>query len=527
MISPSLFGPSTRLRVSLMMLANGLFILFIAGCLWLKSNYEATQLAETSAARTLHLIEKTLQNADKALQQTATLLGQSCEEMSGPLQKATSVNPYFRMIYITDVKKSNIYCASSPKSQINPNISLSKLLPDKDPDQPHLFWMQTSRITNRPSIILYRPQKNGQAIIGTLEGQYFSDMLALRTGKNINRYEIDIHPLSMVNLNGKISFELSQPNNPTNIQARSDIYPLFISASYSNTLLISLAKMNALWAGLLILIFYIGSHYLCWSVFGSKRYFIQQVQKAIQNKQFEPFYQPIVNTTGMASGAEVLIRWRHRAKGLIFPDQFIAAADQLNLLTPIMQSLFIQITEDTSQNLLPANCRLGINLSARQLEDPLMLGSVFNLNSHLKSKGYKLIVEITEEGIIKNQHHAKLVMDQMNASGIMVAIDDFGMGHSSLSYLRHFPFGYLKIDKSFVDGLPDNQKDIVIIKSIITLARELKLEIVAEGVETEAQAGFLRTMQIDYFQGYLFSKPLPLNNWLDFIKNNQQPGIKQ
>ncbi|MGL4604387.1 MAG: EAL domain-containing protein [Iodobacter sp.] len=510
-----------------MIAANGLFILFIAGCLWLKSNDEATQLAETSAARTLHLIEKTLQNADMKLQQTASLLGQPCQAISGKLQKVTAVNPYFRMIYISDFNKSNIYCASSPNEQIDANFSVRKLLQGKNPDQPHLFWTPTSRITQRPSIVLYRPQKNGQAIIGTLEGQYFSDMLILRTGKNINRYEIDIHPLSMVNSNGKITFEPSQPNNPTNILAKSDLYPLFISASYSNTLLIAQAKANALWAGLLILMFYIGSHYLCWYVFGSKRYFIQQVQKAIQNKQFEPFYQPIVNTAGIASGAEVLIRWRHPAKGLIFPDQFIAAADQLNLLTPIMQSLFIQITEDTSQNLLPANCRLGINLSARQLEDPLMLGSVFNLNAHFKSKGYGLIVEITEEGIIKNQHHAKLVMDQMNASGIMVAIDDFGMGHSSLSYLRHFPFGYLKIDKSFVDGLPGNQKDIVIIKSIITLARELKLEIVAEGVETEAQAGYLRTMQIDYFQGYLFSKPLPLNNWLDFIKSNQQAAIMQ
>jgi hypothetical protein len=163
-------------------------------------------------------------------------------------------------------------------------------------------------------------------------------MLALRADEYINRYEIDIHPLSMVNLNGKITFEPSQPQNQANIQARSDLFPVFITASYSKALLIELAKKNALWAGLLILMFYIGSHYLCWSVFGSKRYFIQQVQKAIQNKQFEPFYQPIVNTTGIASGAEVLIRWRHPAQGLIFPDQFIAAADRLNLLTPIMQS---------------------------------------------------------------------------------------------------------------------------------------------------------------------------------------------
>ncbi|NEQ55259.1 MAG: EAL domain-containing protein, partial [Leptolyngbya sp. SIO3F4] len=237
------------------------------------------------------------------------------------------------------------------------------------------------------------------------------------------------------------------------------------------------------------------------------------LRQAIKRQEFVVNYQPIVSlTTGEIGGMEALIRWQHPEQGFISPGQFIPAAESSGLIVPLGLIVLRQACEHLHQwqqqysTLKPL--RVSVNLSVRQFAQPDLVASIQQILIETGLRPENLKLEITESAIMDNAESAALILRELRSQNIQLAIDDFGTGYSSLSYLTQFPVDTLKIDRAFVNQLDQDSKHVDIFQAIVTLARTLGMDVVAEGIETETQLNQLRTLGCQWGQGYLFSKPV-------------------
>jgi EAL domain-containing protein (putative c-di-GMP-specific phosphodiesterase class I) len=235
------------------------------------------------------------------------------------------------------------------------------------------------------------------------------------------------------------------------------------------------------------------------------------MQQAVIDQAFEVYYQPIIDVaTGKLVSMEALARWYHPSRGQISPDEFIPLAEKTGLILPlgeqILRTVCRQLKRWDAQGF--SGFRVAVNLSARQFESDVVL-MVESIIKETKISPSRLALEITEGIAMQNVEHNIRMLEQLRALGVTISIDDFGTGYSSLAYLKRFPLNTLKIDKSFIGDLETNQDDQEITRAIITLGQNLKLKVLAEGVETSGQLDFLRRNGCDLVQGYIYSRPLP------------------
>jgi diguanylate cyclase (GGDEF)-like protein/PAS domain S-box-containing protein len=236
------------------------------------------------------------------------------------------------------------------------------------------------------------------------------------------------------------------------------------------------------------------------------------LRHALATEAFELHYQPRVSlTTGAITSVEALIRWRQPGHGLVSPASFIPLAEETGLIVPmgawVLRTACRQMRVWRDAGL--RDLRVAVNLSPRQFRQPDLIRMIAGILDDEGLEAAYLELEITEGVAMHDPVNNQKVLEDLSGRGIALAIDDFGTGYSSLAYLKRFPIDYLKIDQSFVRGLPGDEDDENIVRSIIALAKTLKLTVIAEGVETEAQREFLRRYECDEMQGYLFSKPRP------------------
>ena len=236
------------------------------------------------------------------------------------------------------------------------------------------------------------------------------------------------------------------------------------------------------------------------------------LRRAIEREEFVLYYQPQVDiNSGRILAVEALIRWQHPELGFVSPVDFIPLAESNGLIVPIgewtLRTACAQAKRWQEEGLPPL--RMSVNLSARQFEQPDLLDTVARTLRETELDPTFLEFEITEGAVMKNAERAIDIMHRLREMQIQIAIDDFGSGYSSLSYLKRFPIDRLKIDQSFVREATTDSTDAAIIMAIITLAQNLRMKVIAEGVETEDQLRLLRLLKCDEIQGYLFSRPLP------------------
>jgi len=239
---------------------------------------------------------------------------------------------------------------------------------------------------------------------------------------------------------------------------------------------------------------------------------VVDLQSAVKNNELELYYQPIVNAESAdIVGFEALLRWRHPEQGIISPNVFIPIAEETGLITSIGEWAIGAALEQLKawQNKHSADLFVNINISARQFFDKRIVDIIKSALKTYKVAPHTVNFELTESILMEDVDKAIGILTSLRDMGTGIAVDDFGTGHSSMSYLKQFPVDTIKIDKSFVRGLPTDSVDTAIIEAIFALAKSLKLEVVAEGVETEKQFDFLRAKNCTKVQGYLFSKPIP------------------
>ena len=239
------------------------------------------------------------------------------------------------------------------------------------------------------------------------------------------------------------------------------------------------------------------------------------LRRAVERQEFFLQYQPIISlAAGDISGFEALIRWQHPERGLVPPDEFISIAEETGLIIPIGQWVLREACRQMQEwrRQLPSERALtmSVNLSGKQFSQPDLTEQIATILRETGLPPSCLKLEITESMVMENIDTAIGMLTQLRALGVELSIDDFGTGYSSLSYLHRFPINTLKIDRSFVSRMLDNTENEEIVRTIVTLARSLEMNVVAEGVETRGQLEQLRALECDFGQGYLFAKPLPV-----------------
>ncbi len=239
------------------------------------------------------------------------------------------------------------------------------------------------------------------------------------------------------------------------------------------------------------------------------------LRRAIENDEFELYYQPQVDLqTGQIAGCEALIRWNQPDLGQVSPAQFIPVAEHSNLIVEIGEWVMREVCRQARVwHDQGANLKVSFNVSARQFIRPDEL--LRSLRSALTDSGVNPVlmeIELTESLLLDPQGMSE-VLNEIRALGVNLALDDFGTGYASLSYLRRFPIHILKIDQSFVSDADHNANDAEMVKTIIGMAHNLRMSLVAEGVETAEQALLLKMEGCEVAQGYFYSRPVPVNEF--------------
>lgn len=254
------------------------------------------------------------------------------------------------------------------------------------------------------------------------------------------------------------------------------------------------------------------------------------LRKALKNKEFILYYQPKVDViSGEFVGVEALIRWNHPTLGLILPDTFIPIAEDTGLILSIGEWVLQEACRackcwiDSGYKALP----VAINISAKQfhLQDIAAI-----IKQTIETSGLPpdfLQIEITETAIMLNLDDTEQKLREINKMGIKIAIDDFGVGYTSISHLKRFPVNYLKIDRAFINGIPNNKDDVAIVRTIIVLSQNLEMKCIAEGVETEVQLNCLKELGCQMAQGYFFSRPLSEKKLLLMFEHKLDPKEMQ
>jgi len=242
--------------------------------------------------------------------------------------------------------------------------------------------------------------------------------------------------------------------------------------------------------------------------------------RALERGEFMLHFQPKMQVSSRnVAGMEALVRWQNPDKGLMLPGEFIGIAEETGMIVPLGDWVLTEACRQ-GQMLRCAghdDLRVAVNLSVRQLYDE---GLAQRVSGALERTGFpaeNLELEITESMVMRDAEGAIKMLHALRDTGVRIAIDDFGTGYSSLAYLKRFPIDCVKIDRSFIRDLPDDRDDASITRSIIAMAHNMKLEVVAEGVETVSQLEFLHTHDCDEIQGFLFSEPLGADAFERFL----------
>lgn len=246
------------------------------------------------------------------------------------------------------------------------------------------------------------------------------------------------------------------------------------------------------------------------------------LRAALAQSQFVMYYQPIVDlNSSQIIKAEALIRWQHPTKGVISPAEFIQIAEDNGMIDQIGNAVFDQVLKDSAyiRDRFNPNFQVSFNVSPRQFLDEENVLSWIDRMQHMQMPASAISIEITESLLLQATNSVKHILTELIAAGAEIAIDDFGTGYSALAYLKKFDVDYVKLDRSFIHNIEMDNDTRVLCEAIISMAHKLKIQVIAEGIETLAQRTLLQSYECDYGQGYLISKPLALGEFAQFMQS--------
>jgi len=483
------------------------------------------QLEARLAARSIgDRIEVIATEARAAVKQLAPLAAQPCNRLMPELMRRTAIVPYVRSLNVIDGDR--VSCSSAL------GIQSSRLTeaPDIPPYAVREPWTTMLRATpvvpDRPALAIGEPAPDGRAVFAVVDDRYLSDLLhAAAPPAAFGGVELRIGDGATLYRGTPVTADDTQP-------PLADVR--FDAAGAPATVRIYglTSRLLDAWADLLrqsMPIAIVLSGLLAWlclrrqAHLGSWR---EQLLDAIRDGEFHVVYQPVYGLSGRRCvGVEALLRWNRRAGGPVSPNVFIEAAEHSQMAVPLTLHLLKLIAADVRDWRTPTGFHLGINFSAEHLSDERFLGDLRPFLSEVADRNCQIVIEITERTLMKNTQQARFNLDTLRAEGAKVAIDDFGTGYCSLSYLEKFPFDLLKVDHGFVMTIDPERGDAIVLDAIISLAHQLKAEVVAEGVDQPAQFDYLLARGVSYMQGFLYAQPMPSAEFVAWYERiGQQPS---
>ncbi|WEF26643.1 cyclic diguanylate phosphodiesterase [Klebsiella aerogenes] len=449
-------------------------------------------------------LDATLGHAELAADRAEGYLGKDCsEEVLTGIRSIVATIPDVRTVSMA--RHNEIYCTS---------VFGGKTFRLNQADYPDgsLILMGGNKITPSQSLIVYtlQDQEGNSALIG-IDGYYLYNVLNVLDGNThlylqVGERYLDRYGYVSTSANIKRPVALTSGQFSYSVIAdRAGLagFPAFIHYERNWFIAILVASLLLTW--------------LFRSYLGYRGTLEFMLRKAIKHKQLKPFIQPIVQgKDGLIVGGEVLVRWEHPKLGFIPPDKFISVAEQTGLIKEVTAICFNDVLRQLQEqkHVLPEGLFMCFNTSAVNFQDDEIVMLCTSFQSRLKEQKARVVLEITERESIEHTLQTDAVTAKLRQLGVQFSLDDFGTGHANYSYLQQFQPEFIKVDKVFTSNVGTNAPSALVVKSMVNLARQFHCHIIAEGVEDNTQLQVLLELGIDIFQGYYFSRPIPVADYL-------------
>lgn len=470
--------------------------------------------ASTAANEALRLFDLMLGNAESAAKVALSQKGKTCADATLVLREQVAVVPFVRSVNLT--RDDAIYCTSL-FGDFSAQLDTSYYVGGR------LRLMAGNPVTPKVGLLILRRIEGEYGALATVDGRYLSNTLQLVDQRS------DLQLLvgnEWMDEEGHVAQGSPVPLPLGHIRLDSEHFPYSVIGGFPPGSQWRLIRQEGIPLASLLLMLGAISGLACYWLWGRSATPSLELERALMAGEFIPYLQPLVDARdGRWVGAEVLMRWIHPREGMVGPDLFIPMAERSGLIVPMTRDLMRQVGEELAPHgeLLGENFHLGFNISAVHCTEPALFDDCLSLQTKFLPHRPTLVLELTERELIASSEVTDQLFSRLDAHGIRLAIDDFGTGNSSLAYLHRFKVDALKIDKSFVTMIGVDALSLHILDSIVELCGKLDLMIVAEGVETEEQWRYLAERGVDVLQGYLFGRPMPLD---DFVKAMRERNEK-
>ncbi|MFV3303962.1 EAL domain-containing protein [Pseudomonas sp. NY15181] len=471
--------------------------------------------ARTASNEALRLFDLMLGNAEGAARVALSQKGKPCNDSTLVLREQVAVVPFVRTVNLT--RGDTIYCTSlfgdfkaplEGSSYVNGRLRL----------------MAGNPVTPNVAVLILRQVAGEYGALATIDGRYLSNTLQLVDQRSDLQLQVGG---AWMDEAGHVHAGEPDPLPIGHIRLLSERYPYAVIGGFPAGSQWLHIRQEALPLAALLLMLGAVSGLVCYWLWGRSATPSLELERALLAGEFIPYLQPLVDAhDGRWVGAEVLMRWQHPREGMVGPDLFIPMAERSGLIVPMTRDLMRQVGEGLAPHgaLLGEDFHLGINISAVHCSEAGLLEDCQSLQAKFLPYRPRLVLELTERELIAASDVTDQLFDRLDAQGIQLALDDFGTGNSSLAYLHRFKVDALKIDKSFVAMIGVDALSVRILDSIVELCGKLDLMIIAEGVETEEQRRYLAERQVDVLQGYLFGRPMPLDAFVQAMREEGGRG---
>lgn len=473
--------------------------------------HEARHRQQLEAALAARAIESQvviiLTDAREAAMDLAPLAVRPCDVLMPELMRRTAIVPYVRSLNVIDGDR--VACSSALGIRSSP-LSTFEGLPTYLPrEQWTVVIRSTPMVPNRRALVIGEPAPNGRAVFAVVDNRYLTDLLnAAAPREAFRRVELQIgEGLTLHERLPPDAHDVGPQLADVRFEAAGTPVALRIYGLRSRFL----AELTRLLQQSMPIAIGL-SGLLAWLYYRrqlSRGSWREQLLAAMRAGEFYVVYQPQYDVLGRhCHGVEALLRWDRPDAGPVSPDVFIEAAEQAQVAMPLTLHLLALIAADVCQWKTPPGFHLGINFPAEHLSDERFVGDLRSFMARVAHRQCLIVLEITERSLMKNTQQARFNLDTLRAEGAKIAIDDFGTGYCSMSYLETFPFDLLKVDRGFVMTIDPQRGDAIVLDAIISLAHQLKAQVVAEGVDRRSQFDYLLARGVSYMQGYLYAKPM-------------------
>ncbi|WP_235801355.1 EAL domain-containing protein [Yersinia pekkanenii] len=463
--------------------------------------------AETKLLQGRARFDQIFNNLQHAAIQVETGLGKPCLDVVQNLRDQVVLIPDVRSVSLT--KGGNIYCSSIYGPLTTP-FDLAMFINGQ------LELMGGNDVTPDRALMVYRHVRGDYSVLVAVDGYYLRSILNLLSGDIELQLRVGDKWMDATGVvhSGK------PPAGSEPLYLASEKYAYSLSTTLSNQQYRAYAWQYNQGSLIFFILMSVGSATLVFWLSGRAVSPTQVLKQALDNNEFIPYMQPIVSGKEQCwVGCEVLMRWQHPGHGLIQPNKFIPMAEDSELIVPMTRSMMQQVSVAFAPhvNQLPEGFHFGFNISANHCHDLSLVDDCRNFIQAFGGNKINITLELTERKLIVTDEITDRLFAELHTLGVFIAIDDFGTGHSSLTYLQKFKVDFLKIDQSFVGMIGSDALSSHIVDNVIDLATRLGLQTIAEGVENETQMRYLQAHNVDYLQGYMYGRPMPMSEFAKYM----------